>query len=139
MLIEQANLTSRLSASNRKPNRESAEMKREYHCPIERSLELRAAVLLHSNPHLQKYSGNVQCCFRDHCLTLGGNVPSYYLKQLAQESVRGLEGVERIENQIAVVAPKPAVEPAENQQRYKPRAPHFRNGHSRWQSTARFR
>jgi osmotically-inducible protein OsmY len=36
-------------------------------------------------------------------LVLRGCLPSYYLKQVAQEVVAHLEGVERIENQIEVV------------------------------------
>ena len=38
-------------------------------------------------------------------LVLRGCLPSYYLKQIAQEAVAALEGVERIDNQIQVVTP----------------------------------
>ena len=41
----------------------------------------------------------------DGVLTLRGCLPTYYLKQVAQTSVAGLEGVERIVNLIQVVRP----------------------------------
>jgi osmotically-inducible protein OsmY len=47
---------------------------------------------------------NISCEFEDGVLTLRGCVPSYYLKQVAQEAVAPLEGAARIVNQIAVVA-----------------------------------
>jgi osmotically-inducible protein OsmY len=40
---------------------------------------------------------------RDGTVVLSGLVRSYYQKQLAQESVRDIDGVEAIENQIEVV------------------------------------
>jgi hypothetical protein len=38
-------------------------------------------------------------------LTLRGHLPSYYLKQLAQEAVADTPGVGRVENQIDVTPP----------------------------------
>jgi hypothetical protein len=46
---------------------------------------------------------NVACDCRDGVLVLRGCLPSYYLKQVAQEVVARLEGVEGIENEIQVV------------------------------------
>jgi hypothetical protein len=37
-------------------------------------------------------------------LVVRGSVPTYYLKQLVQTALKGLEGVRRIENQVEVVA-----------------------------------
>jgi osmotically-inducible protein OsmY len=48
---------------------------------------------------------NIACEYREGVLTLHGCLPTYYLKQLAQEAVARLDGVERIENRIEVVAP----------------------------------
>jgi hypothetical protein len=48
---------------------------------------------------------NVSCDCRGGVLVLRGRLPSYYLKQVAQEAVVRLEGVERIDNQIQVVTP----------------------------------
>lgn len=38
----------------------------------------------------------------DGCVTLRGEVPTYYQKQLFQETIRYLEGVEQIENDLRV-------------------------------------
>jgi osmotically-inducible protein OsmY len=48
---------------------------------------------------------NVACEFRDGVLTLNGCLPTYYLKQVAQEAVARLDGIARIENRIEVVSP----------------------------------
>src|SRR5262245_39312834 len=48
---------------------------------------------------------NVSCEGHDRVLTLRGCLPSYYLKQVAQAVVAEVNGVERIDNQIDVVAP----------------------------------
>jgi hypothetical protein len=46
------------------------------------------------------------CCdYQDGVLVLRGCLPSYYLKQVAQEVVARLDGVARIDNQIRVVTP----------------------------------
>jgi len=41
----------------------------------------------------------------DGVLVLRGCLPTYYLKQIAQEVMGDLEGVNRIDNQIQVVNP----------------------------------
>src|SRR5262249_8271027 len=49
---------------------------------------------------------HVSCDYRGGVLVLRGCLPTYYLKQIAQEVVaHQLEGVERLENQIQVVRP----------------------------------
>ena len=58
---------------------------------------------LRSNPYLALK--NVSCDCREGVLVLRGCLPSYYLKQLAQEVVARLEGVQTIDNQIQVVTP----------------------------------
>ena len=47
----------------------------------------------------------ITCDWLDGVLVLRGCLPTYYLKQIAQEAVASLEGVERIDNQIQVVTP----------------------------------
>jgi osmotically-inducible protein OsmY len=47
---------------------------------------------------------NVSCDYHDGVLTLRGCLPTYYLKQIAQEAVARIEGVERIANEIEVVS-----------------------------------
>jgi osmotically-inducible protein OsmY len=58
---------------------------------------------LHSKPYLALK--NVSCDWLDDVLVLRGCLPSYYLKQVAQEVVARLDGVERIDNQIQVMRP----------------------------------
>ena len=47
----------------------------------------------------------VSCEFHEGVLTLRGRVSSYYLKQLAQELIRRLDGTEEVNNRLEVVAP----------------------------------
>jgi osmotically-inducible protein OsmY len=58
---------------------------------------------LRRNPYLALK--NVSCDSRDGVLVLRGYLPTYYLKQVAQEAVAHLEGMEAIDNQIQVVTP----------------------------------
>jgi hypothetical protein len=46
----------------------------------------------------------VDCSFRDGSMILRGAVPSYYQKQLAQETVRNAPHVTQIVNHIEVVS-----------------------------------
>ncbi len=48
---------------------------------------------------------NIACEYREGVLTLNGCLPTYYLKQVAQEAVARLDGVQRIDNRIEVVSP----------------------------------
>lgn len=47
--------------------------------------------------------GTLSCEFHDGVLVLRGKSTSYYKKQIAQEAVRGIDGVARIVNEIEVV------------------------------------
>lgn len=47
---------------------------------------------------------HIACDYHDGVLTLRGCLPTYYLKQMAQSAVAPVEGVQRIENEIEVVA-----------------------------------
>ena len=70
---------------------------------LQASIKDRAERFLHSNPYL--VLKHISCDYLDGVLILRGRLPTYYLKQLAQESVADLDGVDRIENQIQVVTP----------------------------------
>jgi hypothetical protein len=51
---------------------------------------------------------NLSCDYQGGALVLRGNLPSYYLKQVAQEVVaHQVAGVSRLDNQIQVVRPAP--------------------------------
>jgi hypothetical protein len=68
-------------------------------------LQALAEGCLRRNPYLALK--NVACDCRGGVLVLRGRLPSYYLKQVAQEAVARLEGVQAVDNQIQVVAPAP--------------------------------
>ena len=61
-----------------------------------------AETRLRSNSYLALK--NVSCEFSEGILTLRGCLPSYYLKQMAQTAVARIDGVDRIVNEIMVVA-----------------------------------
>ena len=48
---------------------------------------------------------NLSCDYRGGVLVLRGCLPSYYLKQIAQEAVAQVAGVRGVRNEIEVVAP----------------------------------
>ena len=48
---------------------------------------------------------HVSCDCRGGVLVLRGCLPTYYLKQVAQEVIAQVEGVQRIDNQIQVLTP----------------------------------
>ena len=50
-------------------------------------------------------SGALQIDAQDGILTVRGSVPSYYLKQLLQATLRDIEGVTRVNNQVDVFWP----------------------------------
>lgn len=56
---------------------------------------------LGQSPHLPLHG--VTCRHHDGTLVLSGRVPRYYHKQLAQEVVRGVDGVVEVVNRIEVV------------------------------------
>lgn len=60
-----------------------------------------AALRLRQAPYLELRQ--VVCSFQHGVLQLQGNVSSYYLRQVAQALVQGLDGVEAIDNQLEVV------------------------------------
>jgi hypothetical protein len=60
-----------------------------------------AAACFRGSPYRALHS--LCCDYVGGALVLRGSLPSYFLKQIAQEAVAGLEGVQRIENRIQVV------------------------------------
>jgi CheY-like chemotaxis protein len=58
---------------------------------------------LHASPYAALK--NIACAYDHGVLTLRGSLPSYHLKQLAQETVAGLKGVEHVDNLIEVAEP----------------------------------
>ena len=66
----------------------------------EQRLEERIRNAITSNPHLP--GKRVSCRADRGQVTLSGKVTSYFQKQMAQEAVRRLDGVRRIENLLEV-------------------------------------
>ena len=91
----------------------------------EDQIERRATELLEQHPHFRGRSDLVQFRCTGNILRLGGCLPSYYLKQLAQEAIRGLEQLQ-IQNEILVrgmldISKMEVVVSQENLSKRKPR------------------
>jgi osmotically-inducible protein OsmY len=78
----------------------------------DRQIQHRAREILQKHPHFHGHSDWVHCRCRRGCLRLEGKLPSWYLKQLAQEAVQGLNGVQRLSNRIKVASPSGHVQPS---------------------------
>lgn len=68
-------------------------------------LERKAHRLLGNHPHFRGRMEFVRCHIEGRTLYVDGCLPSWYLKQLAQEALRELENVLQIENRIVVASP----------------------------------
>ncbi len=77
-------------------------------------VEAQANELLECHPYFRGRSKWVKCRIDDGCLQLNGRLPSYFLKQVAQEILRQLPGVDRIENRIVVTSIHGDIGPNEN-------------------------
>ena len=55
-----------------------------------------------AHPHFRSRLSSVDVRFEEETLILSGNLPSFYLKQLVQEAIRGL--TVRIRNDIDVIS-----------------------------------
>jgi osmotically-inducible protein OsmY len=66
----------------------------------EQRLQERIYSALTSNPYLP--GKRVDCRTDQGQVTLSGNVSSYFQKQMAQEAIRRLDGVQQIENLLEV-------------------------------------
>lgn len=71
-------------------------------CPSSRIVVQAAKDRLKRAGHL--VGNSVSCEFRQGSLVLHGRLLTYYQKQIAQEAVRGLDGVQQVVNDIEVVA-----------------------------------
>jgi osmotically-inducible protein OsmY len=71
--------------------------------PRSESVAQAAKARLCQNPYSPVQRVTCEC--RAGILILRGRVPTYYHKQIAQEAVSGLEGVEQVVNETEVVRP----------------------------------
>jgi hypothetical protein len=58
---------------------------------------------LEDHPCFRGRSGTIHLGFCQGTIILSGRVPSFYLKQLLQEALRDIDGVEKIDNRVDVV------------------------------------
>lgn len=79
----------------------------------ENAIENRALELLESHPHFRGRSRWIEIRFRNRCLHLSGKLPTFFLKQVAQEALRQMSEVESIKNNIVVACPSGYFEPSE--------------------------
>lgn len=68
------------------------------------SIEHQARAIIESHSHFVGRGRlfDFDCC--DDVLVVRGTVPTYYLKQMLQHALRGLDGVRRVDNQVSVAA-----------------------------------
>jgi len=67
---------------------------------IDMPLDHRVFTALEGNPHVARRDLRFET--QEGRVTLRGVVGTYYQKQMAQEAVRGVEGVEEIANEVEV-------------------------------------
>jgi osmotically-inducible protein OsmY len=72
---------------------------------VERDV-IRAIVRIRLEQSSYRELRGVSCEFHEGVLTLRGRVSSYYLKQVAQTLIRGLDGISQVNNRLSVV-PRP--------------------------------
>lgn len=60
---------------------------------------------LESHPHFRGRLETLSIAVRGKTVYLSGQLPSFYLKQLVQEIVRRLPGVQGLRNEINVISP----------------------------------
>lgn len=71
-----------------------------------REIERNVIQLLERHPHFRGRNLWLQCTCREGNLYLSGKLPSFHLKQVAQEVVRHVEGVRTVVNEIVVASPE---------------------------------
>ena len=75
-----------------------------------------ANALLDQHPHFRGRRRWIQCDCKNRILYLDGRLPTFHLKQLAQEAVRNVQEIDQIVNRIVVASPVGEVTP-----RYSPK------------------
>jgi hypothetical protein len=66
-------------------------------------VERNATQALDAHPHFRGRTNTIRIECRHDTLILTGRLPSFYLKQLLQEALRGVDGVGKIDNRVAVI------------------------------------
>ena len=69
---------------------------------VSHTLTHQAECLVRKHPHFQGSSYPLEFRSFERVLVINGRVPSYYLKQLLQSSLSGINGIDRIINEVIV-------------------------------------
>jgi hypothetical protein len=75
------------------------------HTADRNDLSVLARNKLEQHPHFRGRLAALRIEHRGKTLFLSGRLPTFYLKQLVQEAVRHLPGVQHVRNEIDVVSP----------------------------------
>jgi hypothetical protein len=71
---------------------------------MEPDIVMRARHIVEQHGQLSRRSADLHFAIDGETLVVSGSVPTYYLKQLVQTALKGLQGVRQIDNQVEVVA-----------------------------------
>jgi osmotically-inducible protein OsmY len=71
--------------------------------PVRNDLSAVARQYLESHPHFRGRTNGVSIVHEGRNLYLTGRLPTFYLKQLVQEALRHVPGVQNVINQIDVI------------------------------------
>jgi hypothetical protein len=71
---------------------------------LPRAIEQRAYSVVDSHQHFHGRARHFEFKFRQGVLVVRGSVPTYYLKQMLQHVLVGMDGVCRIDNQVQVIS-----------------------------------
>jgi hypothetical protein len=83
----------------------SKKFEERFHVPDRSDLSSLARQHLEHHPHFRGRLRGLRIEHRGKTLFLSGRLPTFYLKQLVQEAVRHLPGVQHVRNEIDVVSP----------------------------------
>lgn len=73
-------------------------------CSRNREIEQRAQALVNAHSLFSRRANRFEFRCEADVLTVKGSVPSFYLKQMLQSALQGLEGIRQIENDVEVVS-----------------------------------
>ncbi|WP_146577462.1 BON domain-containing protein [Neorhodopirellula pilleata] len=85
-----------------KQTTEKHESQRRSREPVIECCVITQAVMIRLRSSLYRVLRILTCEFRRGHLIICGTVPTYYMKQMAQETVRPVPGVEKITNRVLV-------------------------------------
>lgn len=70
-----------------------------------RKVEQCAYEVVDAHPHFHGRAAQFEFACREEVLIVRGLVPTFYLKQVLQTALKGLDGVRIVDNQVTVISP----------------------------------